>query len=183
MTPAQRHAHDAARVTALVESAAPGDWARRSPVPEWTALDVVRHLVEWSRGFLSGAGIHLPALDVAADPAAAWTQHVADVRAVLEHPGGRVLRNPHTGDLPVDEAVDRFYTDDVWLHSWDLATALGRDPDLGADRCAAALDAMRRVEDVLRAGGQFGQAVPVADDALAQDRLIAFIGRDPRWRP
>ncbi|GAB3562786.1 maleylpyruvate isomerase family mycothiol-dependent enzyme [Amycolatopsis endophytica] len=183
MTPAQQHAHDAARFTGLVESAAPGDWARPSPVPAWTALDVVKHLVGWPRGFLTGAGIELPALDVDADPAAAWKQHVADIQAILDDPAGRVLSNPHTGDKPVDEAIDQFYTADVWMHSWDLATALGRDIDLGRERCAVTLAGMRPIETLLRDSGQYGPAVPVPGDASPQEQLIAFIGRDPAWRP
>ncbi|GHE76603.1 hypothetical protein GCM10017786_02160 [Amycolatopsis deserti] len=183
MTPAQQHAQDAARFTGLVESASPGDWARPSPVPGWTALDVVKHLVEWSRGFLHGAGIDLPALDVDADPAAAWKQHVTDIQAILDNPAGRVLSNPHIGDKPAEEAIDQFYTNDVWMHTWDLAKALGREPDLGQDRCAAALAGMRPMEQILRDSGQFGPAVPVPDDASPQDKLIAFIGRDPAWRP
>ncbi|MGW3965093.1 maleylpyruvate isomerase family mycothiol-dependent enzyme [Amycolatopsis sp. NPDC005003] len=181
--PARQHAAEAARFTELVESAAPGDWARPAPVAGWTALDVVRHLVEWPRGFLRGAGIELPALAVDADPAGAWKQHVADIQAIVDDAGGRVLSNPHTGDRPVDEAIDQFYTGDIWLHSWDLAKALGREPDLGEERCAEALTAMRPMERVLRDSGQFGPAVPVAEDASAQDRLMGFLGRDPAWRP
>ncbi|PRX44534.1 uncharacterized protein (TIGR03086 family) [Prauserella shujinwangii] len=181
--PARQHADDAARFTALVESASAADWARPSPVAEWTAFDIVRHLVEWSRGFLKGAGIELPALDVEADPAAAWKQHVTDIQAVLDDPAGRVLSNPNTGEMPVDEAIDRFYTADVWMHSWDLAKALGREPDLGQERCATALEAMRPIEPMLRDSGQFGTAVPVTDDASPQDKLMAFLGRDPAWRP
>ncbi|KAA5836041.1 maleylpyruvate isomerase family mycothiol-dependent enzyme [Saccharopolyspora hirsuta] len=176
---AQQHAHDAARFTELVDAA--DDWSRPSPVTGWTALDIVKHLVEWSRGFLRGAGIELPALDVAADPVAAWKQHVTDVQAILDDPAGRVLSNPHTGDKPVDEAIDQFYTADVWMHTWDLAKALGREPDLGEERCRAALAAMKPMEQVLRDSGQFGPAVPVSDDASAQDALMAFIGRDPSW--
>jgi uncharacterized protein (TIGR03086 family) len=181
--PAQQHARDAARFTELVESASAADWARPSPVAEWTALDIVTHLVEWSRAFLTGAGIELPALDVEADPAGAWKQHVTDIQAVLDDPAGRVLSNPHTGEKPVDEAIDQFYTGDVWMHTWDLAKALGPEPDLGRERCVAALAAMTPMERVLRDSGQFGPAVPVAEDASAQDRLMAFIGRDPAWRP
>jgi hypothetical protein len=135
MSPAQQHAYDAARFTALVESASAGHWARPSPVAEWTALDIVKHLVEWSRGFLKGAGIKLPALYVEADPVAAWKQHVTDIQSILDDPVGRVLSNPHTGDKPVDEAIDEFYTADIWMHSWDFAKALGREPDLGQERC------------------------------------------------
>lgn len=184
--PAQQHAHDAARFTALVESASSDDWARPSPVAGWTALDVVRHLVEWPRGFLVGAGITLPDLPgrvIDADPVSAWKRHVTDIQAILDEPAGRVLTNPHTGDLPVDRAIDRFYTADVWMHSWDLAKALGREPDLDQRRCAAALTAMEPLDRMLRDSGQFGPAVPVAADASAQDRLMAFIGRDPAWRP
>ncbi|NIH83317.1 TIGR03086 family metal-binding protein [Amycolatopsis granulosa] len=181
-SPAEQHAHDAARFTALVESASAADWARPAPVAGWTALDVVKHLIEWSRAFLGGAGIELPALDVEADPRAAWKQHVADIQAILDDPAGRVLSNPHTGDKPVDQAIDQFYTGDVWLHTWDLAKALGREPDLGQERCTAALAAMRPMEEILRGSGQFGPAVPVAEDASAQDKLIAFIGRDPGWQ-
>jgi uncharacterized protein (TIGR03086 family) len=183
LSPAQQHAYDAARFTALVESASTADWARPSPVTEWTALDIVKHLVEWSRGFLKGAGIELPALDVDAAPLAAWKQHVDDIQAILDDPAGRVLSNPHTGDKPVDEAIDQFYTADVWMHSWDLAKALGREPDLGQERCAAALGGMKPIERLLRDSGQYGPAVPVAHDASAQDKLMAFIGRDPAWQP
>ena len=182
-SPAQRHAEDAARFTALVESASATDWGRPSPVAGWSALDVVSHLVDWSRGFLRGGGIELPPLDVAADPAAAWAQHVADIQAVLDDPAGRVHSNPHTGDQPVDQAIDRFYTTDVWMHSWDLARALGRDLDLGEERCRGTLAALEQMEEVLRGSGHYGPAVPVSPDASPQDRLVAFIGRDPAWQP
>ncbi|RRS01548.1 TIGR03086 family protein [Glycomyces terrestris] len=181
--PSGRHRHDAARFTALVESATAADWTRPSPVAGWTALDVVKHLVEWPRDFLKGAGIELEPLDVEADPAAAWRRHVREIQAIVDDPAGRVLSNPHTGDTPVDEAIDRFYTADVWMHSWDLAKALGREPDLGRERCKAALAAMQPIERMLRDSGQFGPAVPVPDDASPQDRLAAFIGRDPAWTP
>jgi hypothetical protein len=39
------------------------------------------------------------------------------------------------------------------------------------------------MEQLLRDSGQFGPAVPVAHGASAQDKLMAFIGRDPAWRP
>ena len=182
--PALQHAEDAARFSALVGSASPEDWSRSSPVSGWAAIDIVKHLIEWSRGFLAGgAGIELQTLDVEADPAAAWTQHVADIQSILDDPAGRILSNPHTGDMSVDKAIDMFYTADIWMHSWDLAKALGREPDLGQKRCAVALETMRPMEQMLRDSGQYGPAIPVADDASPQDKLMAFIGRDPSWTP
>jgi hypothetical protein len=86
------------------------------------------------------------------------------------------------GDKPVDDAIDQFYTADIWAHFWDLAKAFGREPDLGEERCRSALEAMKPIEQMLRDSGQFGPAVPVAADASPQDKLAAFIGRDPAWR-
>jgi hypothetical protein len=42
---------------------------------------------------------------------------------------------------------------------------------------------MKPMDRVLRESGQFGPAVDVDDNASAQDRLMAFIGRDPSWSP
>ena len=181
MSPAERHAYDAGRFGELVAGARPGDWERPSPVPEWTARDVVRHLVDWLPGFLSNAGVTLAPVDVDADPAAAWTQRAADVQRLVEEQGEVVHRSPMFGDLSLATAVDRFYTGDVWMHSWDLGRALGLEVDLGEERCAAALAGMQPLDDVLRQSGQFGPQVPVPDSATAQERFVAFIGRDPFW--
>ena len=69
------------------------------------------------------------------------------------------------------------------MHSWDLAKALGREPDLGRSAAARRWRPCEPIEQLLRDSGQFGPAVPVADDASPQDKLVAFIGRDPAWQP
>lgn len=182
MGPAQQHAYDAGRFAELAETAAPGDWANPSPVAGWTALDVVRHLVDWLPGFVERAGVSLSPVDVDADPAGAWRQRSADVQRLVEQEGERPCPSPMFGEMALARAIDQFYTGDVWMHSWDLARALGLEPDLGEERCAAALEAMRPLDEVLRQSGQFGPQVPVSEDASAQDRFVGFIGRDPSWR-
>lgn len=184
---AAEHREITGRFTELVLGADPAAWDDPSPVPEWRARDVVGHLVEWLPGLLeSGAGVRLPAgPPVAEDPVQAWLVHRDGVQALLDDPGthARMLSNPHIGELPLDEAIDRFYTSDVFLHTWDLARATGQDATLDPERCAAMLAGMEPLDAMLRQSGQYGPRVPVADDAPAQDRLVAFIGRDPRWRP
>jgi uncharacterized protein (TIGR03086 family) len=182
MSPAEQHAYDARRFAELTEAASPDDWSRPSPVDGWTARDVVGHLLEWLPGFVSRAGVALTPLS-ADDPAAAWRQRAEEVQRLLEEQGDLVYASPMFGEMPLAAAITQFYTNDVWMHSWDLARALGRDFDLGEERCAAALEGMAPMEDVIRSSGQFGPRVPVPDDASAQDRLLGFIGRDPAWRP
>ncbi|MDR6172864.1 hypothetical protein QE364_001574 [Nocardioides zeae] len=55
--------------------------------------------------------------------------------------------------------------------------------DVDEARCAEVLAGMEPIEEMLRASGQYGPRRPVADDAPASDRLMAFLGRDPGWRP
>jgi hypothetical protein len=42
---------------------------------------------------------------------------------------------------------------------------------------------MEAAEDAIRASGEYGERVEVPPDADVQTRLVAFIGRDPLWRP
>lgn len=181
MSPAEQHAYDAGRFTALVESAGPDDWDRPSPVQEWTARGVVEHLLEWLPGFLERTGTSVPPVDTS-DLAGAWRQRADDVQQLIETQGDVEFESPMFGRTTVAAAINQFYTADVWMHSWDLARALGQNPDLGEERCAQALAGMEPMEQVLRDSGQFGQRVDVPADASAQDRFIGFIGRDPYWQ-
>lgn len=74
-----------------------------------------------------------------------------------------------------------FYTSDVFMHAWDLARASGQADPLDADESARLLEGMLPIDEMLRQSGQYGQRVPVPDDASPQDRLVAFIGRNPAW--
>lgn len=182
MTPAERHRAIASRFTTCVLGVR--DWDAPTPVPEWRARDVVAHLVDWSTGFLAGAGVALPRND-GTGPAGAWQAHAAAVQALLDDPGtaGRTLANPHVGELPLADAVDRFYTTDVLLHTWDLARATGQDDRIDPATCEQLLQGMAPAEAAMRSSGHYGPRVEVAADADPQTRLVGFLGRDPAWRP
>lgn len=180
--PADRHAAVAGGFGRLVAQTT--DWSAPAPVDGWTARDVVDHLVTWFPGFLAEGGVDLPAGPPAADdPVAAWEHHTDAVQDVLEQRADESFTHPRAGTHRLAEAVDRFYTADVFMHSWDLARAGGRDPGLDEDFAAQLLEGMRPIEQLLRDSGQYGPAVQVPDDAPVVDRLMGFIGRDPAWQP
>jgi uncharacterized protein (TIGR03086 family) len=162
-------------------------WDVPSPVAEWTARDVVRHLTDWFPPFLAGgAGIQLPAgPSVDDEPVGAWQAQYEAVQALLDDPAtaDRVLSNPHIGEVPLDRAIDQFYTADVFMHTWDLARATGQDDRLDGDFCAGLLAGMEPIEEIMRSSGQYGPRVPVTGDADVQTKMLGFIGRDPAWMP
>jgi uncharacterized protein (TIGR03086 family) len=181
--PGERHRQVAATFTEKVRRTR--DWQAPSPVEGWTAGDVVGHLTGWLPGFLAaGAGVEL-AHASASGALVEWQVHADAVQALLDDPATsqRTLANAHIGELPLDVAIDRFYTADVFMHTWDLARATGQDDHLDAQFCAELLAGMEPMEDVIRASGQYGVRVPVPDDADAQTRMLGFIGRDPTWAP
>jgi len=183
--PAERHRQVAGLFTDRVHGTK--SWDAPAPVAGWAARDVVRHLVEWFPGFLAaGTGIDLPrGPSVDEDPVEAWRVHSDAVQAVLDDPATahRELTNPHIGNLPLADAIDRFYTSDVFMHTWDLARATGQDDRLDPDFSAQLLGGMEQMEEVIRSSGQYGARVEVPDDADVQTRLLGFIGRDPYWSP
>ncbi|AKU18005.1 TIGR03086 family metal-binding protein [Luteipulveratus mongoliensis] len=180
-SPADEHRRIAATFTERVRGTQ--DWDAPAPPEGWLARDVVRHLVEWFPSFLeSGSDVRLakgPSVDD--DPVAAWQIHSAAVQELLDDPAtaGKSLENKHIGTIPLDKAVDQFYTSDVFLHTWDLSRATGQDETLDPTMCAAMLEGMPEHEGAMRSSGQFGPRVEVPEDADVQTRLLGFIGRDP----
>jgi uncharacterized protein (TIGR03086 family) len=179
--PAERHRAVARTFTARVRGTV--GWDAPAPAAGWTARDVVRHLTTWFPAFLAaGAQVRLAhGPPVGDDPVAAWTVHADSVQTLLDDPdtAARVLVDPHTGRLPLAVAVDRFYTADVFMHTWDLARATGQDERLDPGYCAELLAGMEPMEEVIRASGHYGPRVPVPPGAGPQARLLAFVGRDP----
>ena len=182
--PAERHRLFAGTFTDLVRGT--GDWDAPAPVVGWTARDVVAHLVEWFPAFLTSGGVVLAQGPSAAeDPVAAWAHHANAVQALLDEPAtrDREFSHPMAGTHRLANAIDQFYSADVFMHSWDLARATGQRYDMDADFAADLLAGMQSIQDVIRGSGQYGEAVPVPSDAPVQDRLLGFIGRDPGWMP
>jgi uncharacterized protein (TIGR03086 family) len=71
--------------------------------------------------------------------------------------------------------------DELVLHGWDLARALGRPYEVDPDDAAAVLAFTSAFGSPEGTPGLFGPAVPVPDDAPPFERALGLSGRDPRW--
>ncbi len=184
-SPAARHRRFAAGFTERVEGVA--DWNVPAPVEGWAAVDVVRHLVTWLPGFLGAfTTVSLPAgPSVDDDPVSAWRTHADAVQELLDDPAvaDGPCETPMFGEQTLAEVIDRIYSADVFMHTWDLAVATGQDTRLDAVFCGQLLDGMLPMDRVLRESGQYGPRVEVPAEAGVQAQLLGFIGRDPSWRP
>ena len=180
---ADRYRRVAGRFSDTAAAVPAAAWERPAPCEGWVARDVVRHLVEWFPPFLhDGAGIDLPTgPPVDEDPVAAWRTLSDGVQTVLDDPAttGRSLDHPRAGQHPLDQAIGMFFLGDVLIHTWDLARATGLDETLDPDEVHAMLTGLEPFDEMLRASGQYGPRVEVAQDAGEQTRLIAFVGRQP----
>lgn len=183
--PAGRYLAVSDMFTGLVAGTA--DWDAPSPVSEWTARDVVWHLVDWVPDVLrDGASLDIPQRDVASnDPMTDWARFDAAMRAIVARPDIATLpfSHPRAGTMTAGVAIDMLVTPDIYMHSWDLARATGQPVTLDPDYAATLLAGLEGIEEMLRASGHYGQRVAVHPNADVTARLIGFIGRDPNWEP
>ncbi len=169
-----------------VAGVADADWDSPAPCDGWVARDIVRHLVEWVPAFFTAAAglTFADGPSVADDPVGAWTALRTSLERQLADPAtaSREFDSP-MGHISVEQAIDMIVTGDVFLHTWDLARATGQDETLDPDQAQRMFEGMEPMDEMLRNSGQYGPRVVVADEADVQTKLIAFIGRDPAWRP
>ena len=68
---------------------------------------------------------------------------------------------------------------DMLLHGWDLAKATGQDATMPAGLPEAAYEMVHGKFTDEQRKGVFKPEVKVAADVSAQDKLLAYTGRDP----
>lgn len=181
-------------VARLAESVTDEQLSARTPSPELTVRNLLGHVLYLSIAFRDAArkdlGTTTDTSPNAAVPdiGAGWREELPKVLDELAD----AWRDPAawTGmtraggvNLP-GEVAGAVVADELVVHGWDLARAVGRDyaPD------PAALDSahgflLGAAEDPSRGGGIFGPVVPVPAEAPLLDRVVGLSGRDPMWRP
>lgn len=161
-----------------------GRWDVPTPCDEWTVRDVAAHAVETERDFLARQGYDVGEAPDAADPAAAWRAHAATVAGILAQDGVADREyDGYFGRTTIAATMADFYGWDLVLHGSDIARATGQDWSVSEEEAAALHATADGWGDALYSEGVCAPAVPVADDASPTDRLLARLGRDPRWTP
>jgi uncharacterized protein (TIGR03086 family) len=88
-------------------------------------------------------------------------------------------------DLPFGPATGAgmamFLLIEILGHGWDLAVATGQPEDAGDRLASAGLVVAKQLGDSLRSDDMMAPPHPTPPDGSAMDRLIAYLGRDPRW--
>lgn len=145
------------------------DLQKPTPCPDWSVRDLVDHLVlapsrfaRMTRGEDVDWSAPTPHED---DPVAAFRQHAEDLRSALAD-------NPDAPPGPDWQCAE------VAVHTWDLATALGR-PTGGLDQEVAekGLAFMQSSLNDENRAPAFGSEQPAEDGADAYARAAAFAGR------
>lgn len=164
---------------AKIAAVPPDRWGDRTPCPDWTVLDLVRHVVETQGMFLGlvqrSTGT-LPAVED--DPLAAWNAARAAVQADLDDRDRASAEfDGFFGRTTFEAAVDRFVNFDLVIHGWDLARAAGLDETIDPDEIVRVRETSASFGDSLRSPSVVGAAVAVDDDADDQTKLLAHLGR------
>lgn len=153
-------------------------WDGLSACEGWTGRDVVRHVIDTQRDFLTGKEVDLGSAPDLADPAAAWREHAGSVLAALADDA--VIGRGFTGffgPTTVGETLLRFYGFDMLAHRWDVAVAAGRAHAFAEEDLDALEAAIDGFGPALYAEGICQPALSVPDGADRTTALLARIGR------
>jgi uncharacterized protein (TIGR03083 family) len=201
------------RVLVLAERARAEDWTRPTPCEDWDVHDLFAHLSGVQTGFDNPTPPAQPQPPPVGpqpegmDPFdAQWAAGIAARREWAPHQvvdelhaarAGHVARLAGVSDWdapargPLGETTEaglyQVRCFDLWVHGWDLATALGQPFELDDD-APGAVQAYRYALDLVP--WMFAKKVGAADGAtlrlrlsepLAFDRVLALHGRRAGW--
>jgi uncharacterized protein (TIGR03086 family) len=181
--PIDRIEHATAFAAGKVKGVSADDLGKPTPCAEFDVRELLNHMLgglEMLRVAAQGEKATMPDGDqFAADPGAVYDERRAAFLRALRA-GGALERNWEMpfGSLPGSMMAAIAFMEHV-THGWDLAKATGQDTTIPPDLVQECAETVEPMDAMLRMPGVCGPAVPVADNASAQDKLIAFMGRQP----
>jgi uncharacterized protein (TIGR03086 family) len=154
-------------------------WNDPSPCEDWSALDVLRHIIDTHNVVAGFVGWELgPGPVVGLDPLGAWLSASGQMQAQLDDPAraGQLFESPD-GPMAFESAVDQLINLDLVVHRWDIGAAVDVPVEIEPDDLAWASARVEAMGDDIRAEGVFGPPLEPAADASPQARFLAYLGR------
>jgi uncharacterized protein (TIGR03086 family) len=154
-------------------------WSNPSPCDEWTAADIVEHVIGVHRGQLAqiGADVSLNS----DDPITSRWQTTCDrfVNAMNDPElAGMPVSGP-LGTVAFKQMAGSIVLHDLLVHTWDFAVATHQSTDLDNEAVSVALEKMQPMSDFIRGPAMFGPVVVPPVSASLQDQFLCFVGRTP----
>jgi len=170
----------------MIGSVRPLERSRRTPCSGWDVQALVYHMVgtcasftSWLQEAASGGYTNPPEPDF--DLARGYVQVTDSMMQEWRAPDAlaRILKTPF-GESPGSAAIWIVMADQM-VHTWDLAKALGRPYRMPEEIASALLPVLQtRLQPATRGPGKaFAEEVECPADAPIEDRLVAFLGRQP----
>lgn len=171
-----------------VAAVRPERWSNQSPCQDWTAREVVGHIVDMHgvmlRPFDRALG---QAPTVGEDPLGAFRAARAEIEAVLDDPLLAATRSDTPmGPMTAEQNIDRVVSEDMVIHGWDLARATEQDDTIDPYELERMWPAVQTIGPELRTPGAFGPGivvfgpeVKISEGSPLQDRVLGLLGRDP----
>jgi uncharacterized protein (TIGR03086 family) len=156
-----------------------GRWDAPSPCTDWTAREIVVHVITTHTRVLASLDGSDPApVSGEDDLVVAWQRATNAIRDALKDPErAGVTVSGMFGEQPFESLVGRLLCADTLIHTWDFARATGQDESLDPDAVAKAIEFLSPIDDAIRRPGGFGPKIDPPPDADVQTRLLNFAGR------
>ena len=145
---------------------------------DWTAADVVTHIVTGMNGLTAGLTGGEPAAVGEGDPVATWNAAREATLAAISTADLTTNVNGPFGPMPAAQVIGRFMSTDMLVHTWDLARAVGGDEALDQDTVAAAYSGLKPMDAMIRQPGVFGPKIEPAEGDDLQTEFLKFLGRN-----
>jgi len=189
-----RFARVSAGFLARIEAVPADRWDNPTPCPNWTARQVVAHVINEQRRVLATVrrtepkdlyGVPVvemgvvPQVTEQADLAAAWREIGLGLVDAIDDPASADAELPTpVGPLPFAAMADAL-PEDVLIHSWDLARATGGDELLDQEAVAHIYEKFKPLDEALRQPWAFGPKLTPPPGADLQTEFLCFVGRRP----
>ena len=157
-----------------------------TPCTEWTVRDLLNHLIGSYEAVASGAAgevLDPNATDyTATDHVAAFEAAAERARDALSAPGALEKKFAMPWGETPGQAVLGLTIADTAVHGWDLARATNQGiaiEDDVAETVYGMTTSMMEPRGKFPRGTSFAPPVEIPDDAPIQDKMLAYLGREP----